>query len=106
MRVTEEEKVFLTSFGYDLINASMRLALDEFMRSRMKGYGNAFTFNVAMNLSRDQEWQRLAKDCDSWQELKAKLESAGITETQSGLKLNDRRISWKALTLIIRDKYA
>jgi hypothetical protein len=76
------------------------------MDRRTKGYSNVYTFNVAKELERNKHWHELAKNCDSWQELRAKLFAEGIRRTPSGLRLDDRRVSWKALTMIIRDKYA
>jgi hypothetical protein len=76
------------------------------MSSAIKGYVNGFTYAVAVTLERNSDWQAMAKYCDSWQELREKLNEAGIHKLSSGLWLDDRRISWKQLTMIIRDKYA
>jgi hypothetical protein len=102
--MTEEQHAFVSLFPDP--SSAIKQALVSFMTSKIKGYHNGFTYAVAITLARSPNWQALAKGCDSWQELREKLKEAGIHKLPSGLWLDDRRISWKILTMLIRDKYA
>jgi len=103
---SEEEYAFVAAFTELEKSEVCRRAVRAQMEKYLVGYRNSVTFAIAKELHRNLAWQDIAKTCDSWQEMKAKLLELEITHTPSGVRLSDNRVNWRVLTMIMRDKYA